>query len=629
MNSTITHYPVGKGDCSYIKTADNLHLIIDCNFRKKAEEDNDEFDVKGDLLNLLLRKELPNAGVTGKVPFTHVFVNSHADEDHCKGFGEHFYCGDPDNYDNENKRNGEIVVGEIWINRRIFENNLQKEAIPLRKEVKRRRELYKKGTLDKNDNPLKNKHGNRLKIIGYDGDENLEDVPHKKPSETVTKFAGNSSNYLSLFIHAPFKKDLVKDKADKNRDRNPTSIVFQARFKHNKDDQNFPAKMLMGGDADHYIWKEVKDKSEANGNKHALKYDILLAPHHCSWSFFNDVPYTDRPENQEPQNYSLDLLEYKKQRAYIVSSSPKVVDDGNNPPHLPARKEYVNKVGASNFLCTDDHQKGRQKEPIVFEILSYGPRKKGTESGSNSSNTARQGALAGIGSRGDKPYHTILNTLQPLSKNQQIKLAKKDIKRACEQYPGLAPLDNHEIGCSGTIKIWDKGQLLDSYEVKIVLTDGYPYMYPKVFELEGKIKREIDHHCMEDGLICIAPGPIQKQECRRGLLLPDFIHLKLIPHLAQQTHKNEYGYYPNGEYSHYGKGILESYKEIVQEEDSNQVIHLMEKVVQNDLPGRNDPCFCESGLKFKNCHHKDKIEELKLLGFQQVHGDLKQICNAS
>lgn len=207
-------------------------------------------------------------------------------------------------------------------------------------------------------------------------------------------------------------------------------------------------------------------------------------------------------------------------------------------------------------------------------------------------------------------------------------MAKNDITKACELYPGLAPLDNDEYGCFGTLEIWHENQLLDSYQVKIVLTDAYPYMYPKVYELEGKIKRDIDHHCMKEGLLCIAPGPIQKLECRRGLRLPNFIYQKLIPHLAQQTHKIEYGFYPNGEYHHYEKGIIQSYKEIVQEEDSNQVIQLMEKVAKNDIPSRNDLCFCGSNKKFKNCH-QDSIEQLSLLGFQQLNTDLEQIYNRS
>ena len=32
MKNTIKFYPVGNGDCSYMRTTDDIHIIVDCNF---------------------------------------------------------------------------------------------------------------------------------------------------------------------------------------------------------------------------------------------------------------------------------------------------------------------------------------------------------------------------------------------------------------------------------------------------------------------------------------------------------------------------------------------------------------------------------------------------------------------
>ena len=105
--------------------------------------------------------------------------------------------------------------------------------------------------------------------------------------------------YHSLFM-APFKSDLVKGKADK--DHNATSIVLQARFTAKKDGDVI-SKVMFSGDADHYVWDKVKEKSEENDNSDKLEWDLFLAPHHCSWAFFNDTPYKD---HKEPKDYSLE-----------------------------------------------------------------------------------------------------------------------------------------------------------------------------------------------------------------------------------------------------------------------------------------------------------------------------------
>jgi len=71
---------------------------------------------------------------------------------------------------------------------------------------------------------------------------------------------------------------------------------------------------------------------------------------------------------------SLEVLDNKRSNAKVIASSKEIKDDDDNPPHYPARQQYVKKVTAANFLSTATNEKiGKAPQPIVFEITSQGP----------------------------------------------------------------------------------------------------------------------------------------------------------------------------------------------------------------------------------------------------------------
>jgi hypothetical protein len=180
--------------------------------------------------------------------------------------------------------------------------------------------------------------------------------------------------YFSFFIHAPFKQDLIDSQA--NKERNPSSIVVQARFKDNDSDNDHKTFAIFGGDADHYRWQKILEISENKGNSKFLKWDLFLAPHHCSWTFFNNVPY-DKEENQEPKDYSLRLLkDYKEANGKIIASCKKIVKEKPNPPHKAAKDEYIKKLDSeADFYELALIPKEAAPEPVEFIITNNGVTK--------------------------------------------------------------------------------------------------------------------------------------------------------------------------------------------------------------------------------------------------------------
>jgi len=362
-NDIIKFYPVDNGDTTLIKLINDTTVLFDCRIRsnEKNADGYDIYDVKMDLLENIEKRD--------NIPCIDMFALTHPDEDHCLGFEEHFYSGIPNDYSDIDKE--KIIIDELWVTPMIFTNNgvSNNDAKAIRKEAKRRKKLYDEKDIARYE------RGNRLIIIGYDGEDKLDSVPHYYPGNIVDEISGVKQENFSLFIHAPLKEDLVTGRAEK--DKNTTSIVVQARFKTNSNDSEFAARLILGGDADHYNWEKILEKTEKYGNEEALKWNLLLAPHHCSWTYFNDVPYNDKESNKMPKDYSVKIIkDYQLKGGQIIASSKLIKNNEDNPPHNQAKKEYEKHIDSKDdFISLAESPKPSKPEPVVYEITSNGPKR--------------------------------------------------------------------------------------------------------------------------------------------------------------------------------------------------------------------------------------------------------------
>lgn len=373
MEHTIKFYPVGTADCILIKLEDGKTIIIDCQIK-----DSNEYDVKEDLLKELKKDRNGH-------PYVDLFISSHPHDDHCLGFGDNFYHGNPEDYDDKDNKD-EIIIGELWVTPIAFNNDLADSAKDIRKEAKRRKKLY-----DDNQE-YKGEFGNYLRIIGYDKDKEFDKRYGYIPGKTVSKINGKTSNYFDMFIHAPFKED-VKESKD-NDDKNATSIVIQYIFKVKDDNGNkvIKTRLLMGGDAEHDIWQHIIDNDQDDDK---LKWNIFLAPHHCSWTFFNDS------SNKKEVQHSADTIMNHQigNNSYLVTSSEEIKnnDDKQDPPSYKAKKEYLKRLkDEDRFLntATDDVQ-NNVPQPIVFKVDEHGKRKVSVIRALGSSATSKPAPRAG------------------------------------------------------------------------------------------------------------------------------------------------------------------------------------------------------------------------------------------
>ena len=364
MSAKITFFPVGNGDMTLITLYDDTTILIDTNIRSAADDpSNDTCDVATELRNRIKTDE------KGR-PYVDVFVQSHPDKDHCTGLMNHFHLGKPEDYkdtppEGEEKK---ILIREIWSSPMVFRrasknHTLSPDAKAFNTEAKRRVNLYKElsgvGITD----------GDRILLIGEDETpektKGLDGII-KKEGQIFNSINGKCSLAVWMRVLGPFPKQ--DEDGEIELTKNHSSVIIQ--FHIASDAANPDACVfLAGGDAEVAIWNKLWDKYKNDTG--CLTYDILLAPHHCSWHV---ISYDSRSKCENPQvdADAKSALSQANEGAIIISSSQAIKDNDTDPPCHAAKQEYL--TISKNFICTGEHPTEKAHEPLELTIAADGPQ---------------------------------------------------------------------------------------------------------------------------------------------------------------------------------------------------------------------------------------------------------------
>lgn len=185
-----------------------------------------------------------------------------------------------------------------------------------------------------------------------------------------------------------------------------------------------------------------------------------------------------------------------------------------------------------------------------------------------------------------------------------------------QKYPHLEIVsENGEKLLRGNLDIVDEnGRKWESYLMEIKYKEGFPYRYPKVYELSNKIPKIANWHIYKDGSCCIDVPPSEIIKCKNGITVIGFIESELFPYLFNQTHRRVEGYYVNKGYSHGLIGIYEFYSgKLATGNKVRKTLELIYYIANNSRLNRSNKCFCGSGKLFRKCHMQ-AFDELKKLG---------------
>lgn len=360
MTAKLTFFPVGNGDMTLAQFDDGRTLLIDCNIRQKADDQNDDtLDVAGELKQRLKRDAEGRLHVNG-------MLLSHPDQDHCAGLRNHFHLGPPDTWSSDDDK---ILINEIWSSPIVFrrasrKHKLVPDAQAWATEARRRVQHYR-------DHRTASA-GDRIKILGEDENGKTDDLHGilVRIDEWITTIDEGPTGSFEANLLAPLPVAEDEDEEEALA-KNRSSVVLQFRL---TGDQVLDAcRYLTGGDAEVGVWRRLWLKHQTN-NTEVLSYDLLLSPHHCSWHCLSSDSWSELGERAQVDPDARAALAQTRDGAVVIASSKPVSDDDSDPPCIRAKREYITIVDGKpdRFFCVED----TPDELLEFEIGSLGPEKK-------------------------------------------------------------------------------------------------------------------------------------------------------------------------------------------------------------------------------------------------------------
>jgi hypothetical protein len=353
------HFRVGNGDMTLILLESGRRILIDIDIRADADdEDSDTPDVAGQL-----RKELDDLGRDSKGRlYVDVFLLTHPDQDHIRGLAKHFHLGGPGDW---SKMADKILMREQWSSPIVFrraskDHTLCDDACDWSAEARRRVKKFR------DDGSLAD--GNRIVIMGEDVDGKTDDLGDilVKVDEVFSRICGATDSSFEARLLAPLKAD--DEEEEEVITKNDSSVVLTIDLRVSKVTK---ARYLIGGDAGVAIWEKLWERNKDHADR--LEYDVLIAPHHCSWRSLSYDSWSEKGEKAKVNEAARSALGQARDGALIISSSKQVEDDEDDPPCIRAKREYLDILDGvkGEFKCVTD---GSGDKPLTIEISSSGTK---------------------------------------------------------------------------------------------------------------------------------------------------------------------------------------------------------------------------------------------------------------
>ena len=110
----------------------------------------------------------------------------------------------------------------------------------------------------------------------------------------------------------------------------------------------------------------------------ALQYDVLLAPHHCSWHSLSYDSWSECREKAQVSQDARSALAQARSGAFIIASSEPIKDDDVDPPCIRAKREYqsiLDDVPNSMFLCVGEEPNTWSPQPLELTVTAAGVKR--------------------------------------------------------------------------------------------------------------------------------------------------------------------------------------------------------------------------------------------------------------
>jgi hypothetical protein len=164
--------------------------------------------------------------------------------------------------------------------------------------------------------------------------------------------------------------------------------------------------------------------------------------------------------------------------------------------------------------------------------------------------------------------------------------------------------DDPHLIVEGTFVLSSAQGPFDQYQVRIVVSGGFPIVEPKVAETGGRIPRNETRHINVDGTCCLGVWEewlVNAPDNSFGSFLSGPVHDFF---LSQWWFENK-GHWRLGERGHGLAGLLESYAELLRVPIKRELIVYYLRLLSQEWPRGHWPCPCGSGQIIRKCHRSE------------------------
>ncbi len=206
-------------------------------------------------------------------------------------------------------------------------------------------------------------------------------------------------------------------------------------------------------------------------------------------------------------------------------------------------------------------------------------------------------------------------------------LISSQYESAKEKFPKLLqPIwvgEHWEI--NGAIDVIDdEDYCWDTFQVKIVIPKNFPEDLFQLLEMGKRIPKEAFWH--NSIACCLSTHATIYSVLGEDLSLLNWLVKFAHPFLANFVYKCKKKEYASGEFEHETLGIIQGYEKLFRLNGTKEVFYLLKKLCSVLKKGRNEQCFCGSGIKFKYCYMKFPFtHKYSNIPYPQLEKDMDEI----
>ena len=155
-------------------------------------------------------------------------------------------------------------------------------------------------------------------------------------------------------------------------------------------------------------------------------------------------------------------------------------------------------------------------------------------------------------------------------------------------------------------------EIIDSFELRIVVPPAFPKDLPEVTELGKKIPRNGDFHVNPNATFCLgSPLRLLWKLSQRPSLLGFTSHC-LVPYLYAVSHKLQFGgELLFGELKHDTEGIVEDYLDLFGLSNPEQVRRVLHLLGMKKRRANKELCPCECGNRLGRCRFNKRMRQFR------------------